>query len=66
MRIGGESTGKKLRKRVAINKCVLWIKTGRKTDKTPCFSLCKTENFIVQISRNFLQEISGSDGGDML
>ena len=42
------------------------IKTGRKTDKTPCFSLCKTEIFIVQISRNFLWEISGSDGGEIL
>lgn len=35
------------------------IKTGRKTDKTPCFLLCKMENFIVQFSRNFWREIPG-------
>lgn len=37
------------------------IKTGRKTDKTPCFLLCKTENFIVQFARNFIMTVSGRE-----
>lgn len=35
---------------IRTNKNYYMIKAGRYIDKTSCFSLCKTENFIVQVS----------------
>ncbi len=53
MRIGGKSTGEKLRKRARTEKTLLRLKQGEKPIKCPVFLLCKTENFIVQFLRNF-------------